>query len=70
MVTTKPISMANQFNSAINFGAAKSIATLTPIFTASHTKNPKPAVTALMEENWLINPRANNMAGITTAKAP
>ena len=51
MVTTRLSSMANQFKSLTNLGAAKSIATLTPIFTASQTKKPNPAVIALIDEN-------------------
>lgn len=70
MVTTKPISNANQSRSITIRGARKSMATLTEILTKSHTKKPKLAVTAFVDENRLISPRANSAAGITTTNPP
>src|ERR1017187_5008714 len=70
MVTISPASKASQSRPVINRGAAASIPTLAAIFTASHTKNPNPAVAAFSDENRLINPRANKAAGSTTHKAP
>lgn len=70
MVTTKPISRANQSRSITIRGARKSMATLTEILTKSHTKKPKLAVTGFVDENRLISPRANSAAGITTTNPP
>ena len=46
------------------------MAIVRPIFTISHNKNPKTAVPEFKVVALLVRPRANNAAGITTAKAP
>ena len=69
-VTTRPANKANQLKFTTSRGAIAIIAMLTASLTASHTKKPKPAVAALMDENRLIKPRAKSAAGIITASAP
>ena len=74
MVRIRPISSANQSRSTTHREAAKSIAILTTIFTASHTKKPMPpnapAEAVFGDENCPVKPRANNIAGTTTTSAP
>jgi hypothetical protein len=70
IVITKPTNKAGQLKFSTIFGAANSIATVNPIFTASHRKKLIMAAPAFTDDSLLVNPRANIAAGIITAKAP
>ena len=62
--------MAGQLKSGTTLGAANNIAMVSPILTISHKKNPATAAPGFIEDTLLINPRANNAPGTTTASAP
>jgi len=62
--------MAGQLKFSTSRGAANNIATVRPILTISHKKNPATAAPGFIEDTLLVIPRAITAPGTTTASAP
>ena len=70
IVTTRPTRIAGQLRPHTSLGAATNIASVKPILTISHTKNPATAAPGLASATRLSKPRAKSAAGRTTANPP